>query len=656
MNKTTLILFLSLISGWYANAQLVINEVDSDTKGIDNKEFIELKSDLPYFSLDGMVLVLFNGNPSSSDANRIYHSIDLNGLTTDINGLLLIGNNGVSPVPSKLISDNTIQNGPDAVAIYAGTISDYPLYKLATQTNLIDALAYSNNSSSATALMSLLGLTISYNENQHGNKDYHSIQRKADGSYEVKLPTPGVLNDGTGVFPIGVRIEPQNERVHEGGELEIIFRTDNVVEEDLTITYSLTNGAFDTNDFIGPLEVVIPKNSDWNSVVIDIVDDGVNEGDEEMKITMNQLPSGYSALNNNIVIRVVDENYTQALWGSPLEPTYGFVESTQPLGYYDLLNNKSGEELKQALQAIIANEEEVRKHTYGDVVDILKISDENPDNSSEVWLMYLEKGRSKLDYQLTSNSVGTWNREHIFPQSRGGFSGAMPTWSDGINKWESTNADDLSAAHSDAHHIRATDGPENSSRGNKSYGPGGYNGPINTKGSWQGDVARALFHMAIRYNALDVDSGFLPTTTDFRMGDLDALLEWHRKDEADDFEMNRNNVIYEWQKNRNPFIDMPLLAEYIWGTHSGDIWNNNLSINKNEIPKFVIYPNPAIEYFYLQGVESGSKIIIKTLTGDTVLEAVYNEKEMVPINFAKGMYIVTIKNDKGVNTAKLLVH
>lgn len=655
MKKATKVLLFFLLSIWTINGQVVINELDSDTSGIDTKEFVELKSDTPYYSLDGLVLVFFNGNTTSSDSNRIYHSIDLSGLETDVNGLVLIGNNGVSPVPSKIISNNTIQNGPDAVAVYAGTIAEYPLYKEATQTNLIDALAYSNNSTSATTLMALLGLAISYNENQFGNKDYHSIQRKDDGSYEVKLPTPGILNDGTGVSSTGVRVEPQNDIVHEGEELEIIFRTDRIVEENLTITYSLVNENFDHNDYSGPLTVVIPENTDWASVVIDIVDDGVNEGDEEMKISMNQLPSNYSALNNNLIIRIVDENYSQALWGSPLEPTYNLVGSTQSLGYYDLLNNKSGEELKQALQAIVANEEEVRKHTYGDVVDILKASDENPDNSSEVWLLYLEKGRSKLDYQMTSNNVRTWNREHIFPQSRGGFSGATPSWSDGINRWETTNANDLSAAHSDAHHIRVADGPENSARGNKSYGPGGYNGPSNTQGSWKGDVARSLFYMAIRYTALDVESGFLPTTTASIMGDLDALLEWHRNDKADDFEMNRNNIIYEWQRNRNPFIDMPELAEYIWGEHVGEIWNNSLNTNKNRHPIFVIYPNPAANYLHIEGIENGSKITINNLKGEKLLEIQYDEQIEIPLNLAKGMYLVTVVDNNRVETVKLLV-
>jgi endonuclease I len=50
------------------------------------------------------------------------------------------------------------------------------------------------------------------------------------------------------------------------------------------------------------------------------------------------------------------------------------------------------------------------------------------------------------------------------------------------------------------------------------------------------------------------------------MGDLSTLLAWSLADPVDDFERNRNEVIYSYQHNRNPFIDYPPLAELIWPT------------------------------------------------------------------------------------------
>ena len=134
------LLFLFLFQ--FINAQIVINELDSDTVSIDDQEFLELKSDTPNFPLDGYVVVFFNG--SASGGNSSYLAIDLDGYATDINGLLLIGSITVSPFPQLIIAPNLIQNGADAVAIYQADDIDFPEGTLATQTNLIDALMYSS--------------------------------------------------------------------------------------------------------------------------------------------------------------------------------------------------------------------------------------------------------------------------------------------------------------------------------------------------------------------------------------------------------------------------------------------------------------------------------------------------------------------------------
>ncbi|HAI19959.1 MAG TPA: endonuclease I, partial [Xanthomarina gelatinilytica] len=160
-------------------AQVVINELDCDTPGIDDQEFVELKSDVPNASLDGYVLVFFNGSTSGADSS--YFTIDLDGYTTDNNGLLLIGSDTVTPFPQLLIAANVIQNGADAVALYTGDDTDFPEGTLATQANLIDALVYGTNDSDDTELMALLGVSEQINEGPGNNTN--SIQRNNDGSY-----------------------------------------------------------------------------------------------------------------------------------------------------------------------------------------------------------------------------------------------------------------------------------------------------------------------------------------------------------------------------------------------------------------------------------------------------------------------------------------
>ncbi len=634
-------------------SQVLINEFDSDTPSTDDKEFIELKSATPNFSLNGYVLVFFNGSGSAVD--KSYYNISLNGLTTDVNGIVLIGNNLVSPVPEKIFTNSIIQNGPDGVGLYLGSTADFPVGTVATTTNLIDALVHSNNATPATSLQTLLGLTSQENENVNSLGTTQSIQRKADGNWEVKAPTPGANNDGSGFVFNGITITVNTAHKNEGTSFPITFTTQTNVTSDLTFTFTLNNSSFNTADFTGNTTVFIPSGTNTFSTTITLVDDVLNEGDEILKIKFGSLPSGYNRRNDNIEIRVVDNDFTTLPFGTPLNPTFGNVTSTAPVGYYDSLEGLSGAALKQALQNIIANPAVVHAHNYGDVTDILKVADQNPLNSNQVWLMYVETPRAKLDFQTTSSSVGLWNREHIYPQSRGGFADATEDTPDGINVWLPTSADDITAGHADAHHIRAEDGPENTTRSNRDYGLTGYNGPVGTQGSWKGDVARAVFYMAVRYNALSVVNGDLPDTTVGQLGDLASLLTWNQTDPRDDFEMNRNNYIYTWQVNRNPFIDYPALADYIWGSHAGEQWFAALSNNQNQVVNYSIYPNPANEYFTVSGVANEAKIELYNTLGMKVFEQQFvGETHIVP-SVGSGIYLAKITSNGQSEVKKIVI-
>lgn len=653
MTKKLLIILLFLASN-VIFSQVVINELDSDTPSTDDKEFIELKSTVPNFSLNGYVLVLFNGG-STGTSNLSYYAIDLDGLTTDANGIIVLGNTLVSPVPTYIFSNNVVQNGPDAVAIYQANGSDFPMNTPASTTNLIDALVYGNNNTQATALLSALGVSTQINENMNSQGTVQSIQRKADGTYEVKAPTPGANNDGSGIVFNGITITAPTTHLNEGDSFVITFTTQTNVASNLTFNFSLHNDSFTTADYTGNTTVLIPAGSNSFSTTIQIIDDAIDEGDEVLKIKFGTLPAGYVRMNDNIEIRVIDNDFTVSAWGTPLNPTHGVVTSTAPAGYYSSLEGLSGAALKQAVQNIIANPAVVRAHNYGDIVEILKKADQNPLNSNQVWMMYVESPRAKLDYQTGSSNVGTWNREHIYPQSRGGFSNGTSSTPDGINVWLPTNADDINAAHADAHHLRAEDGPENSSRNNRDYGGTDYNGPVGTQGSWKGDVARAVFYMAVRYNALDVVNGNPPDTTVGQLGDLASLLAWNHSDPSDDFEMNRNNYIYTWQVNRNPFIDHPGLADYIWGTHVGEPWSATLSTPDVDALQVLLYPNPANDYLYIDGVQDRGQLEVYTITGQKVKTLNFEGTTKVSLDLSSGMYITKITSDNKTVVKKLLI-
>jgi hypothetical protein len=652
--KTFFYLFVFLFTS-VSFGQVVINELDSDTPSTDDREFIELRSTVPNFPLDGYVLVFFNGNATSSTANQSYFTIGLNGLTTDANGIILIGNSLVSPAPDKLFADNIIQNGADGVGLYLGSPDDFPDFTLATSTNLVNALMYDTNDADETALMALLGVTTQYNEGQNSLQTTQSVQRKTDGTYETKNPTPGANNDGSGIVFNGITITANTANKNEGDSFSITFTTQTNVTSDLTFTYSLNNSSFTTADFTGNTTVFIPTGTNTFTTTITLTDDLFDEGDEVLKIKFGTIPPQYKRLNDNISIRVIDNDFTVAPFGTPLNPTYGIVSSTTPAGYYDSLEGLSGAALKQAVQDIIANPAVVRAHNYGDIIEILKTADQNPKNSNEVWLMYVEQSRSKLEFQDTGINTGKWNREHIYPQSRGGYTDGTSSIPDGINIWLPTNANDILAGHADAHHLRAEDGAENSLRSNKDYGLTGYNGPSGTLGSWKGDVARSVFYMAVRYNALSVVNGDIADTTVGQLGDLASLLTWNTLDPSDDFEMNRNNYIYTWQVNRNPFIDYPDLANYIWGAKAGQAWHFNLSTNDFANLKVNLYPNPAKKSITISGLNEAATIEIYNTIGAKILEQIFTGETKLNIDLPTGMYFAKINSENKTVIKKILI-
>jgi len=282
-----------------------------------------------------------------------------------------------------------------------------------------------------------------------------------------------------------------------------------------------------------------------------------------------------------------------------------------PDGYYDGIDGLTGEALKNALNNIITNHIEF-PYTDKDIDDIdvwkmLRAADEDPENSDNIILFYsgyswpkecqdtntdllpdycFENSDRNLDYT-------EWNREHIWSKSHGDFEDE-----DGYAFEDSFGGYAL-GAHTDGHHLVAAERTMNSTKNNRFFDDchdginddnlvdrdfGNY-----TCGEWyfeprdevKGDVARMLFYMAIRYEGEDGDFVDLELTADFESielieaiknsklpyyADLDILLRWHIEDPVSEWEIERNETIYQFQGNRNPFIDMPELVALVWGT------------------------------------------------------------------------------------------
>lgn len=98
---------------------------------------------------------------------------------------------------------------------------------------------------------------------------------------------------------------------------------------------------------------------------------------------------------------------------------------------------------------------------------------------------------------------------------------------------------------------------------------------------YKGDIARIYFYMVARYldESLNASNGstmftYVQNTTGLTDYSVALLMKWHRQDPVSQKEINRNDSVYQFQFNRNPFVDYPYLAEYIWGEKT----NTNLNM------------------------------------------------------------------------------
>ncbi|MFJ9741672.1 endonuclease I family protein [Streptomyces sp. NPDC101166] len=241
-----------------------------------------------------------------------------------------------------------------------------------------------------------------------------------------------------------------------------------------------------------------------------------------------------------------------ALTATPAAATTTAYDQT----YYKNAIGKSGTSLKSALHTIITPQTKI---SYSAVWNALKVTDQDPNNSNNVILLYSGVSRSK---SLNGGDLGDWNREHTWAKSHGDFG-------------------EVTGPGTDLHHLRAADVQVNSIRGNKDFDNGGSavsggGGSLTDSDSFEprdadkGDVARMILYMAVRYDGGDGFADLEPNekvnnNSNPYMGKLSVLKQWNEQDPPSAFEERRNQVIYDtYQKNRNPFIDHPEWVEAIW--------------------------------------------------------------------------------------------
>ena len=316
----------------------------------------------------------------------------------------------------------------------------------------------------------------------------------------------------------------------------------------------------------------------------------------------------------------------------------------------------TGQDLYLALQNKIDNASNT--FNYGDVKNTIKVTDEDPNNTNNVLLIYgyndsdgnctTDRSRNKNDF---GGNVCEYNREHVFARSN-----ANPPMGSVNNTTTGIGAD--------PHNLRPSDQQMNGNRGSRKFTSG--SGNAGTVGAnwypgdeWKGDVARMMMYMYTRYGDRCLPSlngvGATQGSTDM----LQLYLQWNVEDPVSDFEDQRNPYLETVYGNRNPFIDNPALATIIWGGPLAEDRWGILGLQENNTASVSIYPNPATETIWIQSnttFSNNDRLTLYDLNGRVVKEQSLENNEVVSIsNLTKGFYLLQIKTQKQVFFKKLIV-
>ncbi|HPG94011.1 MAG TPA: endonuclease [Dokdonella sp.] len=260
-------------------------------------------------------------------------------------------------------------------------------------------------------------------------------------------------------------------------------------------------------------------------------------------------------------------------------------------GYYASVNTSSPGQLRCSLHLLIRGHTAYPYSGSGtNTWTILETAQASPGNPGKILDVYKNRLYNAVSDRAGGSGGVTYNREHTWPNSLG-----FPSTTGNLGL--------PNAPYTDTHMLWLSDTNYNADRGNKPFancasgcgervtevngGVGGGSGVYPGNSNWvnsnsfetwnhrKGEMARAMFYMAIRYEGgTDPTSGQTEPNlelTDNRslivgasnynvpayMGLLSNLLAWSAGDPPDAEEIARNNVIQTFQGNRNPFVDHP---------------------------------------------------------------------------------------------------
>ncbi len=291
-----------------------------------------------------------------------------------------------------------------------------------------------------------------------------------------------------------------------------------------------------------------------------------------------------------------------------------------PSGYYDAAVGKMNAELKTSLHLKIKN---ANVPSYGSGTGstwaAFTKTDVRPEDGT-VWDMY-----SNNHVPFNGNSAASgMNIEHSFAKS---------WWGDG--RQAAQDIMHLAPSNSTANSAKGSwpmavvDGTTSFSNGvikvgKSSSRPGGVIDAWEPADEYKGDFSRAYMYMVTAYedyvnywtgNSVNqLDNNTYPV---FEQWTVDLLLKWSKQDPVSQKEITRNNEVYKIQGNRNPYIDFPLMSEYVWG----NLKTLPFTLDGNTTNPYLILPaiNTTLNFgnvAYLQTDTASVYIKAANLTGD----------------------------------------
>ena len=177
---------------------------------------------------------------------------------------------------------------------------------------------------------------------------------------------------------------------------------------------------------------------------------------------------------------------------------------------------------------------------------------------------------------------------------------------------------------------------------------------------YKGDFARSYLYISTIYENLAPlwNSPMLTNTVYpvWKPWAIDLLLKWSRQDPVSSKELDRNDSIYTIQGNRNPFIDFPDMAEYIWGNKKGTPWSLTSGIDELKV-EFTLSPNPAKDVLNISTDEPSISCSVFNLNGQLLLQQTLNNSEVLSVaTLNNGMYLLQVQSGSRKTIQKFIIN